>query len=289
MTSSKAKDLLGDKFSIPTLPDIVLQVDALVRDPEAGIQEIGALIAQDAPLSTRVLKLANSAYYGLARRCASAEHACSVLGVRTLRNIVTQVAVFQAFDHLQGRFDLRPLWDHAQQTAKLCSHIVETIQHRILDPTELYTCGLIHDVGKIIMLEALGDEFAQLAKEFEHDADLALAAEQERFQLTHPEVGAFVAVHWCLPDVIRATIEDHHGDTKKLEGDPAVAVVHAADRLVHAAPSLDDDGLIAILSEPGIASLAIEPDAARTIVEFVRSIAHSSVTSASWANDPWDD
>ena len=92
--------LMRSNLSIPTLPEVVLRINELIERPDTGCSEIGTLVAEDAPLATKVLRLANSAYYGLAAECTSMEHASTVLGVRVLKNIVTQISVIQKFEHL---------------------------------------------------------------------------------------------------------------------------------------------------------------------------------------------
>src|SRR5205085_316330 len=99
-TSPRAKQLIAKSLSIPTLPIVVQKVEALLRDPKVGTREIGSLVAEDPPLAAKVLKIANSSYYGLREHCVSTEQATAVLGMRVLRNVVTQAAVIKQFEHL---------------------------------------------------------------------------------------------------------------------------------------------------------------------------------------------
>ena len=160
--STKLRELLSNKLTIPTLPEVVLKVQELIEDPDAGTREIGELVAKDAPLAAKVLRVANSAYYGLPGRCISAEHACTVLGVQALRSIVMQVAVMQTFGRVfsESVFDIQQIWDHSIQSAKLSSFLAERVQHRTqLNPAEFYICGLLHDIGKIVLLNALDTSY----------------------------------------------------------------------------------------------------------------------------------
>jgi HD-like signal output (HDOD) protein len=93
MSTLRARQLIAKKISIPTLPSVVAKVQGMLEDPNIGARELGDVVASDAPLAARVLKIANSAYYGLRERCMLPQHATSVLGVRVLRNVITQAAV----------------------------------------------------------------------------------------------------------------------------------------------------------------------------------------------------
>ena len=288
MTIARVRELFTKKLAIPTLPEIALRVQQMVDDPEVGTKEIGALVAQDAPLATKVLRLANSAYYGLSGRCISAEHACTVLGARALRNMVTQVAVMDAFGHLESIFDLRKLWEHAILTARMSSHLAESVPHRAMfDARESYTCGLLHDIGKVVMLDAFGEKYLKILKEAGEGGSNATPLEEREFGFDHAEVGGYVATHWNLPDVVRDTALYHHGPLDKVANDPAVAIVYASNRLVNQAPSSTAEQLIAILHDPAVETLGLE--CSEGVVDFALKIVSSGEVSASWGDDPWED
>ncbi len=284
MTISRVRELLGKKLAIPTLPDTALRVQQMVDDPEVGTKEIGALVAQDAPLATRVLRVANSAFYGLSGRCISVEHASTVLGTGTLRNIVTQVAVTEAFKHLEDIFDLSKIWEHAILTAKMSSHLADIVMYRaMLDTREFYTCGLLHDIGKVVMLDAFGERYLEILEEAGEGGSYATQTEEREFGFDHAEVGGYVATQWNLPDVVRETALHHHGPLDKVANDPAVAIVYAANRLVNQAPSSSAEQLLAILEDPAVETLGMERS--EGVVDFALKLVSSDDPTACWLND----
>jgi putative nucleotidyltransferase with HDIG domain len=230
------KDVIQNNLSIPTIPEVVQRVAALVEDPESGTAEIGEVISGDAPLAAKVLRIANSAFYGLSGTCVSTEQASTILGVRVLRNIVTQVAVIQQFEHLEHikDFHIGELWRHAILTGHVCSFLAKKCRRTVHQaPEELYVCGLLHDVGKIVMLDGLGDAYVSMAREARDNGLPLFVAEKRRFGFNHTDVGAIVATRWGLPQSIALAIQFHHGPREKVATNTVVSLVANANLFVH--------------------------------------------------------
>jgi HD-like signal output (HDOD) protein len=117
---------------LPTLPQVVAKINALVEDPDVGVREIGAAVAEDAPIAAKVLKIANSAYFGLREKVISTEHATAVLGIRMLRTVAMQASVLRQYDHVTGGsdFDCRHLWKHAILTGQVSAALASRCKAR---------------------------------------------------------------------------------------------------------------------------------------------------------------
>lgn len=238
MAVEAVQKLISNDIEIPSIPDVVARISALANDPDAGVREIGELVAQDAPLSSRVLRIANSAFYGMRLRVVSAEHAAAVLGAQALRNIVLQTSVMSHYEHLSRveGFDVGQLWKHSIHTAQLSKQLGrQCSDHVEMSPEELYTCGLLHDLGKVVVLDALTEQFLFAVREAERSGRELPVCEREVLGYDHTEVGALVAVRWGLPDGVIHTVRDHHGPIENACADPATAVVFTANRVSHAA------------------------------------------------------
>ncbi len=236
MTTLKAQDLLKNNVTIPSLPTIMQEAERLLNDPEAGTAELGKLIAQDAPITAKVLRIANSAYYGLAEPCVSTEQASAVLGMRVLRNVLTQAAVMSQFDHLRGidGFDIDDLWRHSIATGKVCSSLAKRCTTPLaLTPEEFYVCGLLHDLGQIVMLSSLGEDYVKVIQSSKRDGIPIQKAEERTFGFNHTDVGFVVATRWNLPEEIARAIQYHHGPREAVENDPVVSLVANANILVN--------------------------------------------------------
>lgn len=250
--NARAKQLASKSLNIPTLPVVVQKLRELIADPRSGAAEIGRLVSQDPPLAAKVLKIANSAFYGLAQRTVSTEQACTVLGLRVLRNVVLQAAVMTRYEHLGGRgFDLDGLWRHSQLVAQLSHHLARVARaHLGLTPEEVQACGLLHDLGKVVLLESLGDEYLKILELSASQGMPMHLAEKRILGFDHTDVGALVAVQWGLPSAVAAVIQYHHGPREAVAANPAVALVANANlvvqrteagNLVAAAGTLDAD------------------------------------------------
>lgn len=261
MIDSRVKALLAKKLNLPSLPTVVQQVSQLLQDPRSGTREIAELVATDPPLAAKVLKIANSSFYGLRERCLSTEQASAILGLKVLRNVVTQAAVVSQFDHLKGSgFDLDELWRHAIVTGQVASFLARRTKRPTgMTPEEVYTCGLLHDLGRVVLLENMRDPFLETARRSQLENMPAHVCEEQAFGFNHADVGALVGQHWGLPAPACAAIQFHHGPREAVARDPGVALVANSNLLVHracdgnltAAASTFDEATLRILGLSG--------------------------------------
>jgi putative nucleotidyltransferase with HDIG domain len=237
--------LMRSNLSIPTLPEVVMRVNELIEKPDTGCREIGALVAEDAPLAAKVLRIANSAYYGLANACLSTEHASTVLGVRVLKNIVTQISVIKQFEHLDGveGFSVTDLWRHSILTGRYAAQIARRARRVSTPAEELYGCGLLHDVGKVVLLDGLGNEYLHVVRTALEQERPLVEVERELLQFDHTDVGAAVTSRWDLPQGIVNAIHLHHAPPDELVEQPTVLLVSTANRLANLVMDGDLDGL----------------------------------------------
>ncbi len=223
-----------ETVNIPTLPTVVTKVNQMVNDPSIGLMEIGATIAQDAPIASRVLRIANSPYYGLQNPVRSAEQAAAVIGARALQSIAMQASVMNQYDHLShvDDFDLVSLWRHAILTAQLSQLIAQRYEGESeLAAEEYYTCGLLHDIGKVVLLDNFPDEYLEVFRDAREHGRAVHLSEKEILGTTHTEIGALVAVRWDFPEEVVQAIRHHHGPRIELVGHPNVAIVALADQI----------------------------------------------------------
>lgn len=261
MIDSRVKALLGKKLNLPSLPTVVQRVSELLQDPRSGTREIAELVSTDPPLAAKVLKIANSSFYGLRERCLSTEQASAILGLKVLRNVVTQAAVIKQFDHLKGSgFDLDELWRHAIVTGQVASFLARRTKKPLgMTPEEVYTCGLLHDLGRVVLLENMREVFLETARRAETGNMPAHVCEEQAFGFNHADVGALVAQQWGLPTVACNAIQFHHGPREAVAREAAVALVANANLLVHracagnltAAASTFDEATLRILGLSG--------------------------------------
>ncbi|MFT5286507.1 MAG: putative nucleotidyltransferase with HDIG domain [Planctomycetota bacterium] len=236
MTTRIDLDELAERVTIPTLPEVVIKLNSMVEDQSVGLDEIGAVVLQDAPISSKVLRIANSAIYGLAEPARSVADAAKVVGARTIRNIALQASIFNRYEALEGTkdFDLRGIWKHAIFTGQLAQQLA--LRSTIVDNAlaeELYTCGLLHDLGKVVLLESLEEEYLDLYRLSRESGRAVHLVEEQELGFNHTDVGALVARRWKLHETIALVIKHHHGPRFEVENHPEVAIVAIADQLAY--------------------------------------------------------
>jgi len=272
MSLQHAKDLIQDNLTIPTLPEVVRRISRMIEDPETGTGDIGAVVAEDPPLAAKVLRIANSAYYGLRERCLSAEQASAVLGARVLKNVVTQAAVIQQFEHLREYpdFDVDEIWAHSSTVAHACSTLARHSTRRLgLAPEELHVCGLLHDLGKVVLLDSLGGAYVEIHREAQQTETPLHQVEARSLGFNHTEVGAVIATHWSLPDAVASAIQFHHGPRERVAEDPVVSLVAHANLVCHRLKEGGRELAEATLDEGTLEFLGIPAEALPEILDAV--------------------
>ncbi|RMF75778.1 MAG: HDOD domain-containing protein, partial [Planctomycetota bacterium] len=175
------------------------------------------------------LRLCNSAYYGLAQKVTSIDEAAKLLGVATLLKLVLEAHTRTVLAPPQAGYGLQPgwLWRHSIAVAVGSQRLAERINMR--DEGMLFTAGLLHDIGKIILNEHVGGAYAQIIALVREERLTFVEAESRVFGTTHAEVGALVAERWELPAPLVRCVRYHHEPSRLSEPDPRVDVVHLAD------------------------------------------------------------
>jgi HD-like signal output (HDOD) protein len=212
-TTAELEDLVDGTVRIPTLPTVLADIQAIVSSPDGSAKDAARVIEKDPAIATRVLRLVNSSFYALKNPVSNINLACSIVGLKVIKNIVEQASVLQTFGdsgQIDG-FDARWLWDHAFKTAVACRMIAErTAVQTGLQKEDAYTCGLVHDVGKLVLIDSRPREFAE-AMELSQRAGIPLAlAEAEVFGFHHAHVGGLLAERWKLAPTVQAAVMYHH-------------------------------------------------------------------------------
>lgn len=256
---------------VPTLPAVVQRIGELIDSPEAGLSEVGARIAEDAPLAAKVLRIVNSSWYGLPERCLSVELACAVLGAGVLRNVVVQAAVIRGYERLREKgFDVDGLWRHSALVAQVCSLLTRRSSAKGMPRAdETYLSGLLHDVGQIVLLDHLGDEYVAVHERARREQLPLFLVERRDLGVAHPEIGAAVVDGWGFPNSVRLAVQLHHGRRGVDLAVPATCVVIKSNVLVERVRAGNVTGAYDAFDPHALEVLGIGPDAVREAVEHV--------------------
>lgn len=212
---------------LPTIPAVAVRVIDLVQRPDVSLDELGAMIERDPALAARVLRMANSGFYGRPRSISRVRDAVLVLGLRTVKTLAlgfTLVADLRAREGVG--IDHTWLWQRSLYAAIVARAVAGRAGLRIGD--EAFLGGLFHLLGVIALESALGDEYRDVAAEAGRDIALLRVRELERFGVDHSRVGAALAERWNLPPTLVDAVR-HAGDPSRapLETAQLVMCVHA--------------------------------------------------------------
>lgn len=198
------EDSIGD---LPMMPQLAADVMRAVEDPLSSADDIRHLIEQDPAIAARILKIANSAYYGFATEIESLSHAIAVTGMKTVKNLVLGVSLKGAYK----RFELmeKLLWEHSAMAGPVAAMLAREVDADI-DPEFAFTAGLLHDIGKAALANSHRAEYEHVMTRIYNEETAAVEAERDHFGFDHAVLGARVAERWALPNTLVTVIEHHH-------------------------------------------------------------------------------
>lgn len=211
---------------LPVMSATVTKVLELTQRDNVDTGLVALTVARDPGLAARLLRLANSPFFGVSGQIGSVKQACVVLGLHTVRNLVAAAGVSACFQATKGGvLDRRRLWRHAMENAIAAQLLARRCGH---DSETAFTAGLLHDLGKLVMDACFADALRRLQGDQDlHRCD-SVAAEIAVFGMDHGQLGAMVAKRWGLPELIQQAIAGHH-EVGEAAPHPIVDIVQLAD------------------------------------------------------------
>lgn len=196
---------------LPPMPTVVGKVLAETEKPEVNAQEVERLIATDQALAIKVLRVVNSAYYGLSRQISSLNQAIVILGVQQIRNLVLSVGAMATIQPKtpEEHENLRKFWKHSFGAASVAQYLGKMKKLPLKDTEVAFVASLLHDIGRLFLYIHFGDTYSELTQyAIENEVSLE-QAELEFLGMTHGEVGGEMTRAWKLPDQLVTLIERH--------------------------------------------------------------------------------
>jgi HD-like signal output (HDOD) protein len=227
------EDLIRSTPKLPSLPEVVMRALDLAAKPDTSILALGRVIAEDAPLAARLLRIVNSPYYGLGRRVDSVPQALTVIGMQELMNLLLATGVLRAFQGLPCNLvDMARFWRHSLYCAVFTRALARNRGERSLD--RYFAAGLLHEVGALVLYIGV-PELAREALNQARHADLDLCrAETAVIGFDHAAAGSALLTAWHLPEPLIMVTAHHHNPAAATEHHTLVATVHLADLITGA-------------------------------------------------------
>jgi putative nucleotidyltransferase with HDIG domain len=226
----EGKLLVLELLELPTLSSVLNRVLKVAGDGRSGASDMAEVISKDQSLTTNILKIANSAYFGLSQQVPTVARAIVVLGFDAVKSIALSASVIAAFPQKSRgeSFDRSKFWMHSLACAYLCKQIAG--KTHLIDQETTFVCGLLHDIGKVALDIYFPDSYRRVFVHLHENQTRLVEAEFEILGFNHAEVGMWMAQRWRFPKSIVFSIANHHAT---IADDPRYKELTAVVRLAN--------------------------------------------------------
>ncbi len=224
--------VLGRIAEVNSLPEVAAKIVEVVEDPRSSVHDLHRIVRCDPALAAKILKVVNSAFYGLPSQVASLDRAILLLGLTAVKNIALAASLSRLFspEGLSEQLVARELWRHSLAVA-VCSRLVAQIGGRV-SAEEALVAGLVHDMGLMVVHQFFRRKLREVIERCQRERQAFCAIEQEVLKTDHQVWGAALAAKWKFPASLRQTIAYHHEPSlAPIEHQCISTVVYVADTL----------------------------------------------------------
>ena len=231
MPIQQERDIRSELDNLPELiplPDVALNLLDACNNANIGARELCSIVSCDTSLSVRLLQVSNSSHYGLSGQIKTVEHAAVVLGASGLRDLAMSIVAYGVFARTKAQNrDVESLWRHSLG----CATVARTVAEHLGDvcPNEAFVTGMIHDVGKLVLVQLLKDDYDLVPRALK--GEVTVDQEQQQYGIGHAELGRRCVEEWGLPPEIGDTLLSHHDPGGFDQHSRLTSVVVAANQL----------------------------------------------------------
>jgi len=235
LKNERLQQLVGRMEHLPSVPSLYSEIVDKMHDPEVVLEDVGAIIAKDAGMTAKMLKLVNSAFFGLRREVSSPAEAVSYLGLDTIKSLVLSMHAFSQFETKSAAgFSLTAVWNHSMETAAAAKQLAQIVLNDRKMMDEAFVAGLLHDAGKIALAFNFPDQYGKILAQTQANGGDLIQVEKEIFGANHAEVAGYLLGLWGLPTpIVEAIALHHHPSLSCSDGFSPLTAVHIANALLH--------------------------------------------------------
>lgn len=202
-------DLVRGDIELPMLPVVFQRFMAKLDDPAARADDFSEIISTDPSLTTRLLKIVNSAYYSFSATITDVSHAITIIGLAELRDMVMAVSVVEFFDDLPNELvSMQVFWTHSVFTGLLAKEL--QLQPKLKTHQSMFTAGVVHDIGSLVFYNRLPELARSVLELAERQSKPTFLIEREKLGFDHGDIGGELVQHWGLPEFFFETVKSHH-------------------------------------------------------------------------------
>ncbi len=226
--SISPKDLITGSTKTSSLPEIFIMLNETLNDPTSSFSDIAKVISLDSALAARILRIVNSSLYSFPSNVETVTHAISIIGTQQLHDLALATTILTKFQGVpEDLVNMDRFWRHSLGCAVTAR--ILAIQCRESNPERFYLCGILHDVGRLIIMENLPEQAREIVARHQGEGGLMFDVEQQVLGFDHAEVGASLAKAWKLPLSYEEIIACHHKPSKARRYPVESAMVNLAD------------------------------------------------------------
>ncbi|MBI3417506.1 MAG: HDOD domain-containing protein [Verrucomicrobia bacterium] len=255
--------------SIGTLPALYHELNAALNDPRSSLDRFGEIIETDAGLATRLLRIANSPFYGFPTRIETISEALTLIGMQQIRDLIAVTFAIEHFHQIPATlFDLELFWQHSLACG--ISARVLAVYRRDANPERFFLAGLLHDIGRLVMCLRVPEQLPVVfARRAETDRTLT-EAETEVLGVNHAEIGSVLLERWLFAPAVVDTVRWHHAPHAAARYPLEASMIHVADILAHSLElGFSGEPLPPTLEMDAWNRLNLGPASLRTVVKEV--------------------
>ncbi len=241
---AKIKKVISGIRNLPTPPIVFEQIQKVLNDPNTSVGDVANILSEDPAMSVKILKLTNSAFYGLQREIDSVKHAVMIIGLEAVRNLVLSASVLNMFKANDGNKEYHEVfWRHSLSAAFAARLMAKRFRGgEIFNPDPAFSTGLIHDIGKMIICCFLIPEHTKIVELMQKNPDWPeFQAEDAVLGFNHALLGKELAIHWKLPVRMADAIGYHHHPAEPNDSEDFAYLICLCDFLAHAGSIAEDD------------------------------------------------
>lgn len=241
--------LLTRVKELPALPQIYTKVTTLLDDVNASANKIGEVVQTDPSIASRILRMVNSAYYGLPYSVTSIPQTITLIGRERLKDILIGTLLAGLFKNIENEnFSMDTFWRHSIKTAIIARHIAMQSAH-VLDHEALFTAGLLHDIGRLVIAGQLPQEQIQIEALMDERNISIVEAEVEILEFDHTDLSKALLQKWRLPDLLVSAVKNHHETDHFGPFADTNCIVYLANHLSNGSAPAEEDELLPILDK----------------------------------------
>ncbi|MFH2037515.1 MAG: HDOD domain-containing protein [Candidatus Zixiibacteriota bacterium] len=240
----RLEQIIGNIRSLPTPPIVFEQIQKVINSPDASVNDVAHILAEDPAMSVKILKLTNSAFYGLSREIDSISQAVMIIGLEAVKNLVLSASVLSMFKASEETKQYHAdFWRHSLTTALVARMIARNFKSgKKFNPDPAFSMGLLHDVGKMIICSFMENEHKQIQTYLLNSDNASdLEAETAVMGFNHAQLGRQLAFSWKLPQRLADTIGYHHSPSLENESDDFAYLISLANYITNTNVVGDND------------------------------------------------